>query len=111
MKKLLKILFILFIIILFLYIQNNLIVIDSIQVSSARLPNNFDGFRIVHLSDLHGKVFGKDNTELISKIKKLKPDIIVITGDLIDSSFYNEKDINNFISGISQLFSYLFCNW
>ncbi len=38
--------------------------------------------RIVFFSDLHGNEFGKDNSELISKIQKNKPDLILCGGDM-----------------------------
>ena len=41
--------------------------------------------RVVHLSDIHNDLFGKGNRNLIKKVKELKPDVIFITGDLIDS--------------------------
>lgn len=45
------------------------------------LPGEFDGFKIVHISDLHGSVFGEDNSRLAELIKSLHPDIIAMTGD------------------------------
>lgn len=48
------------------------------------LPAGFDGFRIVHLSDLHGHEYGAGNEELLSLVAEQEPDLIVITGDLID---------------------------
>ena len=48
------------------------------------LPAGFDGYRIVHLSDLHGHEYGEGNADLISRVAAEKPDIIVMTGDLID---------------------------
>jgi len=48
------------------------------------LPDAFDGFRIVVLSDMHGAEYGENNERLISKIREAEPDIITITGDLID---------------------------
>lgn len=48
------------------------------------------GVKIVHLSDLHGKEFGRKNSRLIAKIVKENPDFIVITGDIIHK--YREKD-------------------
>ncbi|MBQ9744651.1 MAG: metallophosphoesterase [Clostridia bacterium] len=54
-------------------------------VTSDRLPNEFDGFRIAQVSDLHNSEFGKGNSELLDMLKEAEPDIIVITGDLIDS--------------------------
>lgn len=46
--------------------------------------------KIVHLSDLHGKEFGRKNARLVAKIMKEKPDFIVITGDIIHK--YRAKD-------------------
>lgn len=54
-------------------------------VSSENLPAAFDGFRILQISDLHGDIFGRDNRRLLSAVKDARPDIIVITGDLIDA--------------------------
>jgi len=48
------------------------------------LPQAFDGFTIAHLSDLHGHQYGEGSRELLDRAAKEKPDLIVITGDLID---------------------------
>ena len=45
--------------------------------------------RIVQLSDLHWALFGKDNCHLVKKVREQKPDIIVITGDLLDKRLPN----------------------
>lgn len=50
------------------------------------------GVKIVHLSDLHGKCFGRKNVRLISKIVAENPDFIVVTGDIIHK--YRERDIS-----------------
>jgi hypothetical protein len=68
-----------------LYLSNNVLKTEEVTVLSDRLPAPFDGFRILHLSDLHEKTFGKDNEDLISRAKKASPDIIAITGDLLDT--------------------------
>lgn len=45
--------------------------------------------RLLVISDLHGKQFGKDNTALIKRIRLLRPDLIVFPGDSVSSSLYN----------------------
>lgn len=69
----------------FLYGQNNLIELTRFEYRSEKLPESFDGFTIVHVSDLHNKAFGNENARLTDKIQKENPDVIFITGDIIDS--------------------------
>lgn len=68
----------------FFYWQQNGIVTETYTVASADLPQAFEGLRIVHISDLHGKEFGRGNETLLEKVAALKPDLIAVTGDLID---------------------------
>ena len=70
----------------YLFWGNNSLSVGKYSVSPRNLPENFDGYRIVQVSDLHNKSF---HGRLIKKIKSFDPDIIVITGDIIDS--YNTK--------------------
>ena len=54
------------------------------EVVLSGLPAGFDGLRIVHLSDLHGHEYGQGSAELLERVAKEKPEIIVLTGDIID---------------------------
>jgi predicted MPP superfamily phosphohydrolase len=58
------------------------------------LPNSFDGFKIVQISDIHAGSF--DNVEAvkrgIKKINALKPDLIVFTGDLVNHHYKEAED-------------------
>ena len=60
--------------------------VTKYTVESTKLPKAFDGFTVAQISDLHNKSFGKNNRRLLNKLKKHAPDIIVITGDIADSS-------------------------
>ena len=54
------------------------------QVPVANLPAAFAGLRIVHLSDLHGHIYGENSQRLLNLVAQQQPEVIVITGDLID---------------------------
>jgi predicted MPP superfamily phosphohydrolase len=77
--------------IVFLYFENNAISLTQIEVKSDELPQSFNEYKIVHLSDLHSKSFGENQKRLVDKVKRLEPDIIVFTGDLVDRKCYDEK--------------------
>lgn len=65
--------------VLFVWLNNSCIKTTRISRSIDGAPN----LKIVHLSDLHGKSFGKNNVKLVAKVAKEKPDFIAITGDII----------------------------
>lgn len=70
---------------------NSALTISEITIHDARIPSGFDGFCIAQVSDLHDASFGEGNAALISLLKDAEPDIIAVTGDLIDS---NRTDID-----------------
>ncbi|MEK4742590.1 MULTISPECIES: metallophosphoesterase [unclassified Bacillus (in: firmicutes)] len=76
---------------IFLYLQNNLISITEVKITSSKIPSSFKGFKILQISDLHNKKFGDNQETLIQKVKSINPDIIAITGDLIDSKSYDAE--------------------
>ena len=64
---------------------NTALELNTYTVTSARLPECFDGYRIAHVSDLHNAEIGEDNEKLLTMLREADPDMIAITGDLIDS--------------------------
>lgn len=64
---------------------NTALMVSTISISSSHIPAAFSGFRIAQVSDLHNAEFGRNNAELLSLLSESRPDIIVITGDLIDA--------------------------
>ncbi len=65
---------------------NTALMVSSFTISGGRIPPAFSGFRIAQVSDLHNAEFGKDNAALLRMLSESEPDMIVITGDLVDSS-------------------------
>lgn len=83
--KLIYLIIFIIVIILFCYYENNII-----KVTKIKLKKNIKGkVKIVHISDLHSKIFGNDNDILLKKVLSLKPDLILVTGDIIDTSGEN----------------------
>ena len=64
---------------------NTALELNTYTISSSKLPQSFNGYRIAHVSDLHNAEMGKDNDKLLTMLRDVDPDMIAITGDLIDS--------------------------
>lgn len=65
--------------------QNQHVQVNEMTITSEHLPDDFANYKIAHISDLHNAEIGDGNEKLLSAIKESSPDIIVITGDIIDS--------------------------
>lgn len=68
---------------------NTALMVNSLIVSSDQIPAGFSGYKIAQVSDLHNAEFGTGNTKLLQAISESTPNIIVITGDLIDMNHTN----------------------
>lgn len=76
---------ILILLIVWIVCGNTALMVNEITIVSGKLPDSFSGYRIAQISDLHNAEFGDDNAVLLEMLKDTDPDIILITGDLIDS--------------------------
>lgn len=70
----------------YLYWQDNGLMRTEYTCASPDVPAAFDGYRIVQVSDLHNKWCGKDQKRLMEAIRAEQPDIIVLTGDIMDGN-------------------------
>lgn len=73
------------------------------SIALAGLPAAFEGYRIVQLSDLHVGTYGSDTTylsRLVDRVNGLRPDLIVFTGDLVNTS---AEELEPFVGVLSQL--------
>lgn len=65
--------------------DNKALELNTYTITSERLPDGFSGFHIAHVSDLHNTQIGENNKKLLDMLYQSRPDMIAITGDLIDS--------------------------
>ncbi|MBS4205324.1 metallophosphoesterase [Lederbergia citrea] len=102
-RKILKLILFIAVIYIFLFLNNNWLQTTTYEIKSDRIPKAFDGLTIVQLSDLHDATFGEKQSRLVEKVKKLKPDLVFVTGDLIDSNRY---DLDNSLDLVEQLVTF-----
>lgn len=83
----------------FCYYSNSYVMTTCYKITL----NVKSSFRIIHLSDLHSKQYGKCNGRLYRKIQALHPDIIVFTGDLIDDTSKNMEITLDFMGTLADI--------
>lgn len=112
-KKNILIYFILFISLIFIYsyyIEPYNLTIKEYKIENNNIPNNFDGLKIIHLTDIHyGSSVDIDYIKKIVKlINKQKPDLVFLTGDFLDKRFNpNKKEIKKLKKEINKIESTL----
>lgn len=82
-------------------IERNIYQVKKAEISFDELPEGFDGYRIVHISDIHARSFTKREKSLqraVDKINSLNPDLIAFTGDLITLSADELENISGILA-------------
>ena len=109
MKKRYYVLITIFLLIAFCVVwniyDNQRFVVTEQTVTLDDLPNSFDGYRILQISDLHGKYFGENQLDLLSAINQLDYDCILFTGDMNkyeESDLLSSQAIFDLINGIEK---------
>lgn len=92
-----------FLLLVFCIWQNNGIVITNINYKNSKIPKVFNNFKILHVSDLHNKKFGKNQERIIRKIQEINPDIIVITGDSVDCHHTKPEIAYKFLESVAKI--------
>lgn len=85
---------------IYLAYENNTLSVSEYNIVDSSIPNDFDAYKIIQISDFHNTKSKTLTNDLIQEIKKQKPNIIVITGDLIDAK---KTDINTAIHFIEKI--------
>lgn len=86
MKKFFLIIIIIILSVLYLYCENNNLQINNYSITNNNFPVEFNNYKIVQISDFHNTKSKRLAKDLVKEIKNQKPDIIVLTGDLIDAN-------------------------
>lgn len=84
------------------FYENYTLESSTYEIESKNLPKEFDGYRICHLSDLHCRSFGYKNKNIIRRVKKLNPDIVVMTGDMVSRQDYNFRAFYNLAKAMAK---------
>lgn len=95
------ILMLLLLCVLFFFISNHHITVSRQRVACKKASAHTRPLSIVQISDLHNQNFGLRQTILCRKIQTLRPDLIAITGDLVDHAPYQHA--MTFIKNVSKL--------
>lgn len=96
-----------FLIVIYVYFENTVLEITNYCIVNNKLPNEFNNYKIIQISDYHNEKSNIINDDLLRIIKKEKPNIIVITGDFIDSRKTNISvaiDLIKEIEGVAPIY-------
>ena len=88
---------------LFCSYQNRHLETTYYTYKSEQFGADLEGYRIVQISDLHNAKFGKHNQKLVDRIRECEPDMIVLTGDLVDSNHTNVDRAVQFVDEIVKI--------
>lgn len=104
MKKRIIVISIIMIILLllgfYLNFENITLQVTNYDISDSKIPEEFNNYKIIQISDFHNNTLTKLSSDLLKEIKEQEPNIIVITGDLIDS---RKTDVNIAIKFLKEI--------
>ncbi len=83
------------------------LLVRKYDLVSDRIPEGFAGLRIVQLTDLHGRVFGRDQSDRLRRVRALQPDLVLVTGDMYGYQAHTPEER----APITDLFRTLAENW
>ena len=82
---------------------NTALMVSHVTVPGSRLPPAFSGFRIAQVSDLHNAEFGAGNERLLGLLAESAPDLIAITGDLVDAGHTDTETALAFVAEAAKI--------
>ena len=103
-KKIIVLIFIalIFIGILICFVKK--IDVTKYTISNEKIPEEFNGFKIVQLSDFHSQGYRNTTEDIINKVKHINPDIIVMTGDMVSWDMEDIDEVKVLIKSLVELY-------
>lgn len=90
-------------ILMIIFTDNKTLQLTTYQITHEQIPEEFDGYRIAQVADLHNAEFGENNADLVAMLKESSPDIIVFTGDQLDAHHENKDVVLNLVRQTVQI--------
>lgn len=87
------------------YLRSDTISVTRYANVSENIPEEFDGFKIAQLSDLHDRQFGEKQKDLLDRVRSLEPDLIVLTGDMVDNEASDLESFGALVRELSDIAS------
>ena len=78
--------------------------VTKYTISNEKIPEEFNGFKIVQLSDFHSQGYRDTTEKLISKVKEINPDIIVMTGDMVSWDMEDIEEVKILIKSLVEVY-------
>lgn len=108
MKKKILVIVIIVVLSFYLYLENTELVVSKFYISDSEISNDFNNYKIIQISDFHNTRSKKLVDNIVKEIEKQKPNIIVLTGDFIDSRKTDISGAIKFIKRINSIASIYF---
>ena len=78
--------------------------VTKYTISNEKIPEEFNGFKIVQLSDFHSQGYRNTTEDIINKVKHINPDIIVMTGDMVSWDMEDIDEVKVLIKSLVELY-------
>lgn len=90
-------------------VEQNLLLVRKKQIFLKRLPPEWNGVKLLQISDIHHRELGRENCRIVQKARELQPDSIVITGDLISRDMQDFSGTASFLRNLRSICPVYLC--
>lgn len=99
----------LLLVLLWFCVEQNLLLVRKKQITLERLPREWDGIKLLQISDIHHRELGRENCRIVQKARELQPDYMVITGDLISRDMQDFSGTASFLRQLRSICPVYLC--